>query len=217
MISDLHIRYETLSVKFNEPPKTFSRDAPLHCTVGGSWWWTKEISYMCTLLVFEIILPLALIIFLLVRMRVVVYKADCEEEQAVATEEATVFSKAHYERSVVKRKIVLVAALTCVFYFVHIASSLLSFALEINLGGVRNNWREYARLRSVSSLVLSLKCVLTPLVYMCLYEKVRNQLYHVLCRRGRRYTTLRYRVHKNEGSNENIEAAHFSSSTNKNT
>ena len=25
MISDLHIRYETLSVKFNEPPKTFGR------------------------------------------------------------------------------------------------------------------------------------------------------------------------------------------------
>ena len=151
---------------------------------------------MCTLLLFEILIPLTLITWMLVRMRSVVYKADCEEEQAA--EESTVFSKAHYERSVVKRKIRLVAVLALVFYLVHVTSALLSAALEMNVRGVRNDWRAYATWRGISSLVLSLKCVLTPLVYMCLYEKVRNQLYHLLCRGGSRYTTLRYRVHKEQ-------------------
>jgi hypothetical protein len=158
------------------------------------------------MVVMEIVVPLATIVYLLARMRAVIYKAEAEEE--TAQEESTVYSKVTYERSVFKRKLLLVAGVVGGFYLVHVTTSLLSFGLEMNVGGVRNDWERYARLRGLCTVLLSMKCIIVPVLYMCLYDKLRNQLQHVLCRGGRKYTTLRYRVHKQSNENLTTEPVH---------
>lgn len=173
-----------------------------YCTI-ENWSHKSEVLYISMMFLFEIFLPLCLLVYLLVRMCVAL-KHTSEERDIIAnddmenmgTEESVLFSRANYERVVIRKKVIFIVIIIVVFYIFLTSSSFITLSIELNIANIYSDWLKYTKLRELASLILCLKCIFIPFIYILYYDKFRNRVRNICCKENSQYTTLRY--HENQ-------------------
>ena len=167
-----------------------------YCTI-SNWSHGAEIIFICGMIVFQIILPLSLLVFLFVRIFLALKVSPSEDGDTVLNEECTPGTEANFQRVIIKQQVVFVVLIIIIFYIFLIISSFIALAIELNINDVKADWKKYARIRELVSVFEYLKCIVIPIIYIVYYDKLKNQSRKICCHRNQEmYKNLRYSVYQ---------------------
>lgn len=179
-----------------------------------------EVLYICMMIVFQIVLPLCLLVYLFVRIFLALRVSPSDDGDIVLSEESTPGTEANFQRAVIKQQVKFVLWMTVMFYILLIISSFIALAIQLNINNIKGNRYKYSRLRQLASLFQCAKCLVIPMFYLLYYEKLRGQLKKFSCRRNQEmYKNLRYSVYEQtvEETPSDPLPSRISSSSNRNS
>lgn len=163
----------------------------------SSWSRDAEILYICAMIFFQIVIPVAMMMFFLVRM-LLALRVSLVGGSILNEESLNPGSESSFQRSVLKRKFRLLAILAFTFFLIIIIYSFIQLALSLNISQIETNFVKYRRIREGNTLLLCMKCVLMPMICLCFYDKLSDRIKR--CFKARRnqevYNSLRYNVYQ---------------------
>jgi len=166
-----------------------------YCTI-TDWSGGAELIFICCMIVFQIVLPLALLIYLLVRIFLAL-RSSPEDGDAVLSEENTPGTEANFQRAVVKRQVIFDVLLVFIFYILLVITSFISLGVELNINSIKSDKVKFAKVRELVSLFLCFKCAIIPLIYFMCYDKLKKLLRNRCCKRNQEmYKNLQYSVYQ---------------------
>lgn len=174
------------------------------------WSHDAEILYICALLLFQVIVPLAILVFFFVRIFIALRAPH--DGDAISADKNNPGSEATFQRALLKRKVAVVFFVAVLFFMVLIIVSFVELSLALNVNNVEDNPRKYARIREANALMECLKCLFVPIVFMIYYDKLKNQFRNLCCCRRNQdvYNTLslRYSVYQQTVQDTHTENDH---------
>ena len=166
-----------------------------YCTI-TDWSGGAEIIFICCMIVFQIVLPLALLVYLLVRIFLAL-RSSPEDGEAVISEENTPGTEANFQRAVVKRQVMFIVLLILTFYMLLVITSFVSLGVELNINNIKGDKVKFARIRELVALFQCFKCAIIPLIYLMCYDKLKKLLRNKMCKRNQEmYNNLQYSVYQ---------------------
>ena len=171
----------------------------------GRWSDDAEVLFICSMIFFQVLIPLALIVYFFVRS-LLALRVDTMGG-TILTDEANPGSEATLQRGILKRKFRMIGYMALVFYMILITVSIIELSLALNLNNIESNFIKRARVRELASLLMCLKTVFIPLLFV-FNDKLVNRFKKIccLCRRDPDvYNSLRYDVYQqtvSEGQTE---------------
>lgn len=179
-----------------------------------SWSENAEILFIASMIVLQIVVPLALIVFYFVRTLIALREETVRSGQISSVlredDDSTVNSpgsEATYQRGILRRKFTMISYQAATSFLLLSVASIIELSLALNVSNIHSNWIKHARIRELASLLLCLKTVFTPLMFI-FYDKLKNKCKKTLCcfGAGRHdadvYGSLRYDVYQQTVSSE---------------
>jgi len=172
-----------------------------------NWSRDAEVLFICAMIFFQIIIPVAMLMFFFVRT-LLALRVSLIGGTILRDDGSNPGSEATFQRGIKKRKFQLITSIALAFYLILITFSIMELALILNLNNIEASFTKHARIRELASLILCFKTVVTPLFYLCFYDKLRMKFTRIcLCRRDPDvYNTLRYNVYQQTVSEGNAAA-----------
>jgi len=161
-----------------------------------NWSRGAELIFICCMIIFQIILPLALLVYLLVRIFLVL-RTNPEDADTATSEENTPGTEANFQRAVVKRQVVFVVLLIVTFYILLVITSFISLALELDINKIKTDKLRYSKIRELVALFQCLKCIIIPIIYLSCYDKLKKLVRNRCCKQNEElYKNLQYSVYQ---------------------
>ena len=170
----------------------------------GSWSENAEILFIACMIILQIVVPLGLIMFFFVRiligLRVTTIHGGTNRARHPDDEPSSnPGSNATFQRGISRRKFTMISYIALVLFLILVMTSIIELSLALNVNNIHANWIKHARIRELASLLLCLKTVFTPMMFI-FYDKLKNKCKKMLCCFRRHdpdvYNSLRYDVYQ---------------------
>lgn len=167
-----------------------------YCTI-TNWSQASEIIFICAMIIFQVVLPLALLIYLIVKIFLALQNAHSDLGDAVMTDENMPGSEASVQRAVARRQVIFVVLLIVSVYILLIITSFISLGIQLNINNIKEDLIKYANLRELVSLFQCLKSVVIPVIFIFWYDKLKKLYSKKCCKRNQEmYKNLQYSVYQ---------------------